>query len=303
MAPGARCRYGLQVRSAPVCLFAQYDPEGRIRPHVLHYLRALVSAGWRIHLAVSGAEAMDPAAAPELSALGVDIHLRPNGGLDFGAWRDLLRAGVAGEAERVLLANDSVFGPMADISPAVRAMRDRQLDAWGFVESREHGRHLQSWFIELTAEALARPAVARVFDQPFETMGKREIVARGELALGAAMRAEGLSFAGVHSASGPTNPMHYSWRTLLTGSVPFLKAELVRDNPWRIGWADAWRREVERLGYPSAWIDDALGAEIGGWRTPTPRLTASERLYQLRVSADRGSALRSLFRAQPPAAM
>jgi lipopolysaccharide biosynthesis protein len=278
-----------------VCLFAQYDPEGRLRPHVLHYLQALVQAGYEVRLACSGAGRVDPAAAPVLDRLGVIATTRPNGGHDFGAWRHLMQGGAAQGADRVLLANDSVFGPMADLRPIVEQRSTAGLDAWGMVESREHGRHLQSWFIEFTAEALARPAVRRVFEQPFEEMGKREIVARGELALGAAMRAEGLAFAGVAAARGGVNPMHYGWKTLLRAGVPFLKAELVRDNPWRIGWASDWRREVARRGYDPALVDEALGAAPGLWRTPTPRTPVSERFHQLRVAADRVDALRSLL--------
>ncbi|MBN8908325.1 MAG: hypothetical protein J0H99_17220, partial [Rhodospirillales bacterium] len=109
------------------------------------------------------------------------------------AWQHLLRSGCAAGADEILLANDSVFGPLGDLRPIFATMRQRKLDAWGMVASTEGVWHLQSWFVWLSAAALARPAVQRVFTQPFADMDKPEIILHGELGLGVALRAEKLA--------------------------------------------------------------------------------------------------------------
>src|SRR6185437_8167860 len=179
--------------AGPVCLFAQYDPSGRIAPHVLRYLAHLAECGFAVHVACSGVARLTDDDEAALRRIGATPHLRPNAGLDFGAWQELLRAGCAEGAPEVLLANDSVFGPFADLRPLLATMRARRLDAWGMVASTEGVWHLQSWFICLSAHALASPAVQRVLAQPFAEMSKPEIILHGELGLGTALRAAGLA--------------------------------------------------------------------------------------------------------------
>lgn len=306
------------MAASRVCLFAHYDPAGRVRPHVLAYLTELRACGFAVHLALSGVEAATDEDRAALVAIGVQAHPRPNRGLDFGAWRDLMRMGLADGAERVLLANDSVFGPFAPLAPILERMEARGLDAWGMVESRELGWHLQSWFLQLSGEALARPTVRRVFDQPFEAMSKAEIVLHGELGLGTALRLEGLScgaFApdltrGLAWWLLPVNPMHFSWRTLLDRGVPFLKADLLRDNPSGVPWAPRWRQVLAARfpDYPLAWIHEALWAYRGTapeaplpYSTPIPPLTWGEALYRLVLTSDRAEAVSALAsRLAPP---
>jgi len=200
--------------------------------------------------------------------MGVRVLWRPNDGLDFGAWRDLIRQGNAEGASAVLLANDSVFGPFGDLGPIVRRMCDRGYDAWGMIESWQSGWHLQSWFVYLSGEAFSRPRIRALLDQPFGEMTNDEIIENGELALGRALRSERLKCGAVNRRLDrrvigrllATNPTHIDWRyLLLSGNVPFIKAELVRENPMAIPWASEWHDIVSgRLGYETESIDAFL---------------------------------------------
>lgn len=286
------------MAAGSVCLFAHFDPAGRIAPHVLRYLANLAECGFAVHLACSG-----PAGPPDgdraaLSRLGIVLHLRPNAGLDFGAWQALLGAGCAEGAGEILLANDSVFGPFSDLRPLVAAMRRKGLDAWGMVASAEGAWHIQSWFLCLTAAALARPAVRRVLALPFQQMTKAEIVLHGELGLGVALAAEGLASGAVYEEPRRSrlrrlariNPTHLDWAFLVArGGVPFVKIELLRDNPIRIPWAGEWERVIgARSAYPLCLIRRHLPA-------PTPTLPPRWRtllLYWL-LTRDKKEALRA----------
>ena len=255
-----------------VALFAHHDPTGRVQPYVLHYVRALTAAGYRVHLARSGERSLDAADREALAGAGASVYQRRNAGLDFGAWQDLIAAGAAVGAGEILLANDSVLGPFAPLRPIRHAMGG--FDAWGMVSSREGRRHLQSWFVSMTASAFARPAVRRVFAQDFASMGKAEIIVHGELGLSAAFEAEGLDVGARYvdrvrpSLAGliPTNPSHFRWRTLLADdAVPFIKLELIRDNPSRVLDAAAWEGVLAARGV-------SIGrGELGAALAPRPR--------------------------------
>ena len=284
-----------------VCLFAHYDPRQRIAPHVAHYLRQLHSCGFATHIALSGMRELHDDDRILLDRLGVVPHFRLNRGYDFGAWADLDAAGCADGAETVLLANDSVFGPLQSLSPLFEAMRARELDVWGMVESREGGWHLQSWFLCFTARAFASPAVARVRHLPFAGMAKAEIVIHGELGLGAAIRADGLRWdARWHQPSTrlrrlvPGNAMHLDFLSVVrSGAVPFIKIELLRDNPTAVAWIAHWRRIVtaETL-LPAAWIDEHFGSP-GPYSAPRPRQSLKMRLLHALLSRDWPEALRT----------
>jgi lipopolysaccharide biosynthesis protein len=282
-----------------VCLFAQYHPAGVIPAHTRRYLAALAGCGVRLHVACSGVQRLADDDAAFLARIGAVGHPRANAGLDFGAWRDLLRAGCAQGAAGVLLANDSVFGPYGDLRPILARMGARGADAWGMVESFERVWHLQSWFVWLSTAALARPAVRRVFAQDFAAMGKAEVILHGELGLGVALRAERLKVDAVWRHSGrlrrlmPVNPSHFDWRAMLRGgAVPFIKAELLRENPANIAWIGGWRDEVRARGGDPAEIDAALGRPGERWIVPRAGARPIRTMLNVLLTADHAVAAR-----------
>jgi Rhamnan synthesis protein F len=264
------------------CLFAHYDPTGRLAPHVRHYLADLAAYGMTVHLALSGITTPSADIVHFCAMHGITPHPRPNHGLDFGAWQDLLAAGCAGGAERIVLANDSVFGPLHPLAPVLDGMMSRPADIWGLVESHAPAWHLQSWFLCLTDRAIRHPAIRRVLEQPFAAMSKAEIILHGELGLGVAIRTAGLRAVAAwpDRRTGlrrlvPTNPMHLDWLSVArSADTPFIKIELLRDNPCGITGIGVWRGLVTRRGYfQPDWIDAALRDQprradpvVAGWK-------------------------------------
>ncbi len=300
----------------PVCLFAHFDPDGRVFPHVLHYVAALAGIGYRVVFASSGRHPSDEDIAAVRQAGAAEIVCRMNGGMDFGAWRDLLRAGHADGAAGVLFANDSVYGPLWDLDAATRRFRapaGSQLDAWGMVESLQGSWHLQSWFLHMSAAVLSSPAVRRLFDQPFERMAKEEIVVRGELGLGAALRTEGARCGALYERLErsrlarivPSNPMHLDWRGVITRRiVPFVKAELLRCNPMAIPWVADWPSVIARqAGFPVEWVHSHLYAYTGSarpgpmapFRTPMGSLGLRGKAFYAALTIDHGAAVQSII--------
>ncbi|AQS88541.1 glycosyltransferase [Neoasaia chiangmaiensis NBRC 101099] len=291
-----------------ICLFAQYDEQPEIPPQTRHYLRQIASCGFSIHIALSGRENLTSAGRLALHAglegLPIAFHPRPNGGLDFGAWQHLLELDLAQDADEILLANDSVFGPLQPLSPLVERMRRQQYDVWGMVASRAVVDHLQSWFVCFTADAFRRPAIQRVLRQPFNEMTKDEIVLHGELGLGLALQAAGLKQGACWSSTRgiarliATNPMHTDWRTVLRSDrAPFIKVELLRDNPSAIQGIEGWRDALPDPGFfDPAWIDAYLAHHPR--RPGALRATWRGKLIQAVAAEDRWRALSLLLRDQ-----
>ncbi len=284
-----------------VCLFAHFSRGPRLSASVLHYLVQLKRCGLSVHVALSGMDRLADEDREILDGLGIAAYPRANQGLDFGAWQHLIRIGCTDRADSVLLVNDSVFGPVSELAPIFAAMQARARDVWGMVESHEVSWHLQSWFICLTAASMARPAIARVFDLPFSQMSKAEIILHGEIGLGTAIRAEGLSWEACLSDPRrglrklvAVNPMHVDWICVLrSGRVPFVKVELLRDNPARIPWVGLWPKILRRYGaFPEHWIRERI-APVTGNGGGSLRMGV---LYLL-LTRDRMPALRALLAA------
>jgi lipopolysaccharide biosynthesis protein len=260
-----------------VCLFAQYHPSGRIRSHVVQYVAALQACGYQTVVAVSADRWPPYQDRRALTETGARLVFRPNRGLDFGAWRQLIREGHADGADTVLLANDSVFGPFRPLQPIIDRMRG--YDVWGMIESQQHTWHLQSWWLHFTGDAFRNPEVQRIFDQPFASMSKDEIIEGAELELGRALRRSGLRCGAVvptRSAAWaarrhPINLMHIDWHhNLVTGRLPFIKADLIRTNLMNLPWAREWERVLrEKLGVDTGPISDYM-YEYTGKTPPAP---------------------------------
>lgn len=246
-----------------VCLFACYAPNGKLPLYTLFYLKNLLDCGVILHIILSGAETIHKDTALFCHNNAIHIWKRPNGGLDFGAWQFLLEKGLAENAPYILLANDSVFGPLTPLPPLLQKLGVTHYPAWGLVASRAVTPHLQSWFIGLSHAAFHSPSVQRVFKLPFTDMSRDEIIWHGELGLSVALKAAEIPLHAAWSDLNrpasrffPANPMHTHWRTLVqTGTVPFLKQEVLRDNPFRIPHLTDWRALIPaQSGFNPEWI-------------------------------------------------
>ncbi|CAK7192198.1 hypothetical protein COMNV_00383 [Commensalibacter sp. Nvir] len=228
------------------CLFASYIKGNEIPKDVKHYLYQLSQCGWNIHLALSGKTYLTPDIRNFCKLNNIIPHLRPNEGLDFGAWQYLINKNVTKNSDYILLANDSVWGPIYPLQPIFHNMLNQKLDVWGLVESFEVVPHFQSWFLCLSRKAMDTSKIQRLFIQQFNKMNKAEIIRNGELKLGNILRqTPSLHYKACWSkgkhcfARDPQqiNPMHLDWLSIVqSGYVPFIKKELLRDNYYGIFW-------------------------------------------------------------------
>lgn len=233
-----------------LCLFAHFDIHDVVAPHVRTYLAALGSCGFSIVIISTSSLPAD--VRDELPANVIDVILRDNSGLDFGSWACGFRKWGQNCAGDLLLANDSVFAPVGDLDLALERLVSVDADIFGMVASNEIRPHLQSWFLLFRRAAWDRPAFEAFLNQPFDTFDKSEVIAKGELGVTDFAAEQGLRVHAAFPASTiphrplvKANPTHYLWREIVElDNLPFVKVDLLRDNPARLTSVTNWRRIV-----------------------------------------------------------
>ncbi|MFC0386368.1 rhamnan synthesis F family protein [Muricoccus vinaceus] len=297
-----------------VAVFCHFDGAGRIREHTRAYVEALRAERLGV-VFVTNAGHLEPEDLEWVRARASRVVIRRNLGYDFAAWRDAIAAAAlpAPDTRMLLIANDSVYGPLRPIRPALERMDFAAADVWSVTDSWQHRFHLQSFFVAFGPRALAHPAFPRFWSSVGNVRSKWWVVTRFEIGLTRAMLGAGLRcralwpyttlierlreetsreerwevedgtavravrreagcdaaprdpFAEIrrHAAGRvlglalgrvPMNPTADLWQVLLEQGCPFLKRELLRDNPGLVPGVAAWSATVGAI--------DARGRDV-----------------------------------------
>jgi lipopolysaccharide biosynthesis protein len=257
-------------RPAPrrAIVLAHFDPQGRFDRHVTHAARAYRRLAARLVLVSNGGGRLPR----DLAAVVDDYLPRPNVGYDFMAWKQGLATLDRCDYDEIVCANDSVYGPLFDLTAACDDPRTTGADLWGMVLSdqstaRDRPRipHLQSWFF-----AMRKPLLESAWFEAFwsgvePVVAKREIIERFEIGLSRSAAEAGFRIAGLYDATTaprvalrevlphvslaaprrawrlirksrrtPHNPSELVWWRLLEAGVPFVKVGLFRVNHYGI---------------------------------------------------------------------
>jgi hypothetical protein len=242
-----------------LALFVAVATNGRLKPHVEHYLRALVKENIGVALVVA-------ADAPllEISHDLVDkldaFYIRENRGYDFAAWAHLLR--VAPEilnVEILYLVNDSVFGPFNQqlFSRLLEQIRLSSSDLIGLTENVERGWHLQSYFLAAKKAAIRSQSFGEFFGRIVAFESKDDVIDEYETQLASLLTAAGLRCSVLFPTPTVKNPMVLAWRDLVAAGLPFLKVITAR----KAKGLDDWRTLLKSEGYDPA-VADATLAEL-----------------------------------------
>lgn len=268
-----------------VAIFVHYDPHGRVHDFVAFYLSALRGAGFEI-VFVSNAPRLDPAGRCRLMPLCALILRRRNVGYDFGAYKDGMTAlPDLAALDELILANDSVYGPLQDLG-AVLARCDGTAAVWGITDSWDVRYHLQSYFLLIRRPALESPQFRRFWAGVRYVQSKRWIIRRYEVTFTQAMVEGGLHCTALYpqraaaaafiaamrcgellaredladdyrtyveklyravQRGDPINATHFLWDYLIDPlGCPFVKRELLAQNPSRIPGVDKWPELIGR---------------------------------------------------------
>jgi hypothetical protein len=264
-----------------IALYVHYSATGRVSEMVRCQLGLLGQFGFAIVFISMAAQIPedDWQAARALCALVVH---RENFGRDFGAWHDLLPEVRRRwpRPDELMLANDSVLGPINPLAPIFEAMRAGGEGLFGLTESLQGGPHLQSYLLLARGNAAAGDLMD-FLQTMYVSHSKWLLVQIGEIRLARWMRRRGYRVAAVFGYDRlvqaavadpaerlrlmesnaklrnldrlaadqaaallhewPLNPTQHLWHVLATKfGGPFVKTELVLRNPGQLPGVETW---------------------------------------------------------------
>jgi hypothetical protein len=275
-----------------VALFIHFDRRRRLADHVLAYVRELRDCGFSV-VFITNSGIRDPDSVAALRSICRAFVARRNVGYDFGAIRDVLfQFGLPRfETEQILIANDSVYGPLLPLSCLLKRIDFNAADVWGATESWQIRYHLQSYFLLAGRAAITSEAWRDFWLSVRQVSSKSWVVSRYEVGLTQRLLRAGLRCRSLWryqdlvehavqelatlgerprgaarsdpvalgrakavklirdtaAARKPMNPTAELWRQLLLTGFPFLKIELLRDNPANVEDISDWRAAVSHL--------------------------------------------------------
>jgi hypothetical protein len=167
-----------------VALFVHFDRRGKLADHVINYVRALHDQGFSV-VFVTNSGRQDHDSLNALKPLCRAVVVRRNVGYDFGAVRemlDLLELPRV-ETQRLLIANDSVYGPLVPMTDMFARVDFDVADLWGATESWQHRYHLQSYFLLAGRRAMTSGAWHRFWKGVRPVSSKQWAINRYEMGL------------------------------------------------------------------------------------------------------------------------
>lgn len=249
----------------PACLFVAYAPDGRFFAHTLRYCADLRRQGFKLVLiAVTDRpdlDCLDPG-----QEVADALVVRENHGYDFAAWASVLRhMPELWGAPELWFANDSVYHAAVPLAATIARARASVAEVVAMTQSAEIAPHFQSYFFLLKEPALRREATRRFWADVRALADKNQVIRDYEVGQKAALEAGGLKVEALFPVPGGEgdNHLHQGWRALLAGGFPFVKAELLRDNPYGADLS-AWRDTLAAHGFEVPEIAFHLGARPDG---------------------------------------
>ena len=256
-------------------IFAHYDKENLVAPYILVYLKALQSVASTI-IFVSTSTLNDET-KKRLYPYCKKILLRDNEGYDFMSYKFGLSSIDYAEYDEVVLCNDSVYGPFYPLSDIFSTMQTEDVGMWGMTENYELNYHLQSYFLVFRQTVLQSDAFKTFWERVHMLSSKEEVIKAYEIGLSRDLLQHGFKLEAYSrvevslkekillqlrtltlekikrkltsllrptdtpSTVGEVNPTLTLWKTLIVDAkMPFIKRELLRDNPKGVNIDDAY---------------------------------------------------------------
>ncbi len=242
-----------------LCVFSHFDVDNQIQDYVIHFLKSLSQFSDVVF--VTTCEKMKKKEINKIKNLCNQIILKKNIGYDFGAWKtgmDLSDNNLQ-DYEHLILCNDSVYGPFYDITDTIQSAM-KKYDIYSMTDSYENEHHLQSYFVVYSRKAFTHSIFTVFWDNLKVYKNKRKLVIENEVKYHSRLIKSDLSIGVLCPAKdvGNLNQLHYSWDALiLSRKFPFIKIELLRDNPRNIDIKN-WEIIIKQAGYDLKLIEQHL---------------------------------------------
>jgi hypothetical protein len=167
-----------------VALFTHFDRRELVADHVIAYIRELHGNGFSVVFITNSGRLLKDSLT-KLQSFCRAVIIRRNVGYDFGAIREVLELLELPrlETEQLLIANDSVYGPLLPIADMIGRVDFDKADLWGTTESWQYRYHLQSYFLLAGRRVLTSPAWREFWRNVRQVSSKQWVIARYEVGL------------------------------------------------------------------------------------------------------------------------
>ncbi|RKX93226.1 MAG: hypothetical protein DRP84_08785 [Spirochaetes bacterium] len=216
-----------------ICVYAHYNSENKIAPYVLYCLDKMREEGIRI-LFVS-ASRLSLINESRLSNVVEKIIYVPNIGCDFYMWEagiEYLSNKIL-EIDSLILLNSSVLGPIFSLQDFFKKMDIKNLDFWGISDSYEIRYHVQSYFLVFNRKVI-NSEVFRDYWSNLVPLHKDDVIRIYEVQLSKYFNERGFTSDVYYHARDKSNPTLCHPIEMFKAKVPFVKIQLLRDNPCKI---------------------------------------------------------------------
>ncbi|MDY7542781.1 MULTISPECIES: rhamnan synthesis F family protein [unclassified Cryobacterium] len=214
-----------------VAIIASYGPDDSVSRSLPTLTAEFERNGYTV-IIVRASEDDRPLRWPDAPSTNPTIVGRSNIGYDFGSWAVGLALFPAIRTKPfVILANDSLVGPFASLTPLIESFEASTSDVWGATNTTQFFAHIQSFFVGYRSGILSDPALRQFWSELEIETDKRMIIQRYELGLSQLLFAEGLTtsacFESERTVMAGQNPTMHGWKNLIQCGFPFVKRELL----------------------------------------------------------------------------
>lgn len=231
----AEFRSPANLSGRQVCLFVGLLGDDRgFSKHALQYMAALKAQDFYVvALGVSLGSAFDSTdPGPNFCDA---FASRANDGHDFALWAAAIRRfPEVWSAEALLLANDSILPLQTSLADLIQKVRGSQFDVTGLTQSTLGERHLQSYFVYFSKDALSSSATKRFWNGVRSWKDKSRIISLYEIGMTSTLQSAGLQCGSIFDIKGQDakrleNPTLYGWKALIEAGFPFIKSHVLKD--------------------------------------------------------------------------
>ncbi|TXI18430.1 MAG: lipopolysaccharide biosynthesis protein [Nitrosomonas sp.] len=223
-----------------ICLFCSFDKNCTVSKNVYYYLNALKQAGFNI-IFISSSDSILNNDLEKLASYCILIINRENRGYDFYGWKAALQQYPQYPMHKaLLLANDSVLGPLFSIGNIIGKLEENAADIVSMTDSLQFHPHLQSYFLYCKKPVSTSREFANFFNEVDELGSKMAIVRTYEIGFSRSL-SRYFKLSALYNLEASLNYIQYAekpanwidlthdlWKPLITDlKFPFIKKRLV----------------------------------------------------------------------------
>ena len=261
-----------------LCFFSHYDKDNKISDRVIYYVNAIFQQGFDV-VFISTSFGMRSDEIEKITGIVSQVILRKNVGYDFGSWKTAYQCvDDIQHYSMLVIANDSVIGPVTSLTDMFKSMEKSEYNVWGITDNYEIKYHAQSYFLAFDKTVLNSSFLddfmsgIKVLKDKSSVINKYEIgLSQSALHYGFKVGAycryddvvnhaknENHKYKDMLAVKQVNSTLWLSDILLKICKTPFVKVELLRDNPHSVDLTETIAFIDYKSDFPIDYIKEYL---------------------------------------------